>query len=545
MTLEPPRDLPKIDDEVARLPEDIRRDLAEAASRNLFMFCRGVLGYPDLTESFHGHLCTWHDENQNRFKLTLVPRGHLKTTCITIGKNLQRVTQNPECRILLANETATNAEKFLSAIKMHAESNRRFRALYPHLIPEPRTTTWNNEALTFVRKGVYTTPTITAMGMTGALTSQHYTHLSLDDLVSEEAAKSRLVMDDVITRAAKLFSLMDDPGKDTVDLTGTRWAFYDVYAYFMRRFGSKLAMYVRAAVENEKPIWPERFSLDVLADIRNDPLLGGEYQFSCQYMNNPRDVSIQDFNVQDLKFWRWATDEESIVLYNREGEVDRVVPITDLDVTITVDVRYGDLLASDRDAIVVCGTTEGGDAVVLEAWGNRSNPLEVVAKLIQFIKRYEPRCIGIQKVGYEMSLKYHLQAECEREGVYARVIPVKPGGPAKSHIRGLQPIASTGHLYVLPTHHILRNELAEFPLGQYDDVADALALQLQLWRGLLSPERMERYKASEAKVLRRLRSGVHEGTREAIAQMTPSEIEDEGIDVEDYRYGRFHEVSLP
>ncbi len=246
--------------------------------------------------------------------------------------------------------------------------------------------------------------------------------------------------------------------------------------------------------------------------------------------------------MQDLKFWRWGSDEECVVLYGRDGEVEKVVELDDLDITTTVDVRYGEKLDSDRDAIVTCGTTSEGDAIVLDAWGKRGNPLEVVAYLIQVIKRYHPRVVGIQKVGYEMSLKYHLKAECERTGVYARVVPVKPGGPAKSHIRGLQPVAATGHLYVLPTQHVLRNELSEFPLGQFDDEADALALQLQLWRGLLSPGRMTKYKASEDKLLRRLR-GRWRGPD--LREMDPGEIEDAGLDVEDYKYGPFHEVSLP
>lgn len=537
--IEPPVDIPRIDDEIARQPEDIRRDLAEAASRDLYLLCKGVLGYPDLTEGCHGHLCHWHDSNDARLKLTLMPRGHLKTHVVTIGKTIQKVIRDQEARILIANETATNAEKFLSAIKLHAEANRRFRALYSHIIPvEP--TVWNQQALTFLRRGVYPTPTFTALGMTGAVTSQHFTHLCLDDLISEEAARSRLVMDDVINRASKLYSLMVDPSKDTMDVVGTRWAFYDLYAYFMQRFPDKLARYIRSAIEHGAPIWPERFTPEVLADIRNDPLTGGEYNFSCLYMNNPRDVAVQDFNVQDLKFWRWSDNEEHLVLYNREGEVEKVVDRADLDITITVDVRYEEKLSSDRDAIVVTGTTTSGDAIVLEAWGSRSNPLEVVAQLCHFIKRYEPRCIGIQKAGYEMSLKYHLRAECERLGLYARVVPVKPGGQGKTHIRALQPVAATGHLYVLPTQHALRNELAEYPLGKHDDVADALALQLQLWRGLLSPDRMNKYKQSEERLLRSMRRP----DTARFAGMTPSQLEDEGYDPEDHRYGRFHDYQF-
>lgn len=534
--MEPPRDLPRIDDEIARQPEDIRRDLAEAASRNLFLFARGVLGYADVTETCHGPLCAWLDENPSRFKTVQMPRGHLKTT-IGVARCMQLVTQNAEHRVLLANETATNAQRFLGTIRAHAESNKRFRALYSHIIPvDPKQ--WSLEALTFVRKGIYTTPTFDAIGMTGAMTSRHYTHLYIDDPISEEAAKSKLVMDDVITRLSKLFSLMNDPSRDTLDLVGTRWAFYDVYSYFMDRFGAKMARFIRAAIEEGQPIWPERFTMETLADIRNDPHMG-EYMFSCLYMNNPRNSDVQDLNIQDLKFWRWGSDEESIVLYARNGEIEKVIEISDLDVTVTVDVRYGEKLTSDRDAIVVCGTTKDGDAIVLEAWGQRSNPLEVVAQLVRIVKRYAPRALGIQKAGYEMSLKYHLQAELERHGLYIRVLPVKPGGPGKTHIRGLQPIMATGHLYVLPTQHILRNELSEYPLGKNDDVADALALQIQLWRGLLSPQRMQKYKESEDRLLRSIRSG-----RADLSRLSASELEDEGYDPEEHRYGKFQDVSL-
>jgi hypothetical protein len=541
MSLEPPRDLPRLDDEIVRQPEDIRRDLAESASRDLFVFARGVLGYADLTQDCHGPLCTWLDHNPARFKLVLHPRGTFKTT-INISRVMQKITQDPEHRILLANETATNAERFLSIIRQHAESNRRFRALYSHLIPsDPKR--WSQSELLFLRKGVYAEPTVDSIGMTGAMTSRHYTHMTFDDLISEEAAKSRLIMDDTIGRFAKLHSLMVNPERDTFDLVGTRWAFYDVYSYAMQRFSSELARYIRGAIEDGVPIFPERLNLEALAAIRDDPILGGEYSFSCQYLNNPRNVAVQDFNVQDLKFFRWGSDEESIVLYGRNGEVERVVDLADLDVTTTVDVRYGEKITSDRDAIVTCGTTPEGDAVVLDAWSSRTNPLEVVAKLIEVIKRYAPRCVGIQKVGYEMSLKYHLKAECERQNVYVSVVPVKPGGPAKSHIRGLQPVAATGHLYVLPTQHQLRTELSEYPLGRHDDVADALALQTQLWRGLLSPERMRRYKESEAKLLRRI--GNSRFSPADVAEMTPSELEDIGYDPEDGRYGEQDVYELP
>lgn len=546
--MQPPQDIPRIDDEIAREPEDIRRDLAEAASRDLFMFCTGVLQYRDLTQACHGPLCTWHDKNQARFKETLEPRGHLKSSVITIGKNLQKVTQNPENRILLGNETATNAERFLGAIKAHAETNRRFRGLYSHLIPpdNSRKHSWSQTELTFKRQGVYTVPTIDTIGMTGAMTSRHYTHLCIDDPISAEAAESKMVMDTTIRRISNLISLMDDPGKDTVDLVGTRWAFYDVYSWFEETFSP--ARYIRSDTEDGVPIWPERFSLETLAQIRKSL---GEYLYSCQYRNNPRNADVQDFNIQDLKFWRWSADEESIVLFDRNGEVERVVEVDDLDITTTVDPAYNEGLLNlsrlDRNAVVTCGIAAGvgnatADAIVLDAWGKRCTPLELIEHLVWTLRRFHPRAFGIQKAGYEMVLKYFLAATAEQEGLYAHVIPVKPGGKGKKHIRSLQPVAATGHLYISPSHHMLRDELADYPLGQHDDVADALGLQPQIWHGVMSEARWEKYKESESKILRAIRS---QGSGKMdVTRFTPSQLEDAGYDPEAGRYGSINEVSM-
>lgn len=543
--LKPPRDIANLDADLAKEPTHLVQHLAESASRDLYLFATGVLGYRDLTPSCHGPLCAWHDGNESRYKLTLMPRGHFKTTVVTIAKNLQRITRNPEARILLANETATNAERFLSAIKAHAESNKRFRTLYSHLIPpDIRKTTWSQQAVTFVRDGVYTVPSIDTIGMSGAMTSRHYTHLSFDDPISADAANSKLVMDGTIGRISNLISLMDDPSRDTIDLTGTRWAFWDVYKWFEQTFSP--AMFIRSDVEDGDPIFPDRFDVDTLAQIRTSL---GEYLYSCQYRNNPRNIEVQDFNVQDLKFWKWMPDEESLALYGRDSEVERIVRMDELDITVTIDPAYADglnLERLDRNAAVTCGTTEDGDAIVLDAWGKRCTPRELVDRLLWSIRRFRPRAVGIQRAGYEVALKYFLQAEMQREDLYAHVIMLKPGGKGKPHIRGLQPVAATGHLYLSPTQHELRTELSEYPLGQHDDIADALGLQTQLWQGVSSEEAWQKYQEAEDKYLRRLVHHDASGriTREMAETMPLNILEDMGYDPEDGRYGRFSEVSF-
>lgn len=492
-------DLPHLDESVTQLPSDIRRDLAETGKSNLYFFAKAILGYRDMTESCHLPMCVWLDHNPSRFKLVLYPRGHYKSSVATISRRLQGVMRNANSRALIVNETSGNATDFLRAIKQHTESNKVFRALYSDRIPkDTKKTIWNDEEVIFPREWMGPEPTIKAMGMTGALTSKHFTHITIDDPISEEATKSEKVMQDSITRIDKITSLMVKPELDTVDLIGTRWAFFDVYSKWMTNYGPKLARFIRAAVEDGEPIFPELISLETLAQARKDM---GEYMFSCLYMNNPRNEELQDFNINDIRFFRFSADESHVVLYDDLGEILEVVPVSSLDITVTLDPAPAETAASDRNAITTVGVTPDGRAIVLDAWGKRCKPLEVINKLIEQHKRWHPRVTGIEGVAYQKVIKHFLADECERQGLYMNVKELKALGKKELRIRGLQPIAATKRLYLQATQHILRNELSEFPLGEHDDVLDSLSMHQQLWTGIMSPERWRKYRESERKLL--------------------------------------------
>lgn len=495
------QDIPLLDETIAQYPQDLRQDLATAMQNDLYLFCTGVLKYRDLTPHTHGALCHFYDRNPSRFKHVEMPRDHLKTTIGTIGRNMQKVVKNPNERILLINETSTNAERFLGAMKQQVESNAVFRTLYSKVIPkDTRKVPWNNQELRFNREWIGPEPTIDTMGMTGAVTSRHFTHISIDDPISEEAVKSELVMHDAISRITKVLTLMVNPSEDTFDLTGTRWAFADLYRHFMRLYRGKMALFIRGAIEDGEPIWPERFTPETLAQMREDM---GEYNFSCLMMNNPRNAEVQDLNVDDLRFYKWAEDGEKVALYDHNGEIVREHYIDELDICVAVDPAPAEKINSDRNAVVTVGTTKYGDVVVLDVWAKRCSPLDVIEKLFQLRSRFHPRVFGIEDVAYQKVLKHFLKAEANRRGEYFNIAKLKPGGRNKQHVRGLQPVAATGHLYLLPTQHMLRNELSDFPLGEHDDTADALALSMQMWRGVVNQSRWLKYKESEKALLRR------------------------------------------
>lgn len=553
----PDQDIPRLDEEISQMPQDIRADLAERGRNDLYFFSKAIMRYREMTWHTHKPLCHFYDTNEALYKLALVPRGTYKTSVITISRNTQKIVRDVNKRICIINEVADNAQGFLSTIRQHFESNKILRALYSDVIPKnTKTTVWNNTAIRLNREWMGPEESIEAMGIFSTLTSHHYTDLAYDDIISEDAVKSPLVMKDTIGRASKFRSLMVNPATSELDITGTRWALHDTYSYLQNALGTKLAKYIRGAVSPDGSLlFPELLSAETLAALREEY---GEYMFSCLYMNNPRDIANQDFNVNDLRMWKWTADGEGVVLYsNQKDEAGYPVALREwgidqLDITVSVDLAISESINADRNAVVATGVSPLGEAIVLDTWAKRGSPLPVIEQLFWLRNRFNPRAFGIESVAYQKAFKYFLQAECERRQEYMNIVELKAlpskrgtGNNSKyTRIRGLQPVSATGRLYVLPTMHLLRNELADFPLGEHDDVADALAMQLQMWRGVLSPERLKKYKESEDRLIARASAGDVPGPEYGVRlgpQDTPHP-DDLGIELP--QFGNWQEVVM-
>lgn len=486
-------ELPNQDPELTGTPEDVLRDIAEEGINNLFFLCSGILGMKDLTRRCHQPYCNFIESNPAKIKLSLMPRGHLKTSVGTVGGTIQRVLKDWNRTNLIVNESSGNSEAMLREIRSHAESNRRFRTLYGKYIPkDTRSVRWNDHQLDFERDRIDRMPTIASGGMTGALTSQHYNHITFDDPISEEAAGSEKIMKDAIGRLRAQQALLVKPEEDTILYNGTRWTFADVYAWVVKVFPLRIAKFIRSVIEEDQILWPERFTPEILAEMREAM---GEYKWSCLMMNNPRNETVQDFNVRDIRWWRWYdSNETKIDLLNRDQNVIDSWEISDLDITVALDPAPAEFTDSDRNAIVVTGITPRAQCVVLETWAERCTPQAVLAKLSEVKRRWDPRVFGIEGVAYQKTFKYFLKQHGLDRGEYFNIDELRSQN--KNHkvrqIRSLQPIAAGGRLYLYPTQHILRDELSDFPMGEHDDVADALAMNTQLWLGRVSPEQLER-----------------------------------------------------
>lgn len=496
------QDLPELDESLTTLPKDFRDNLAEKAMNDLWYMAYGILGYRKLTPQVHGGLCLFLSDNTSQFRLVLYPRDHFKTTLATISDTIRLTCRNPELRVLIANETALNAERFLSAIEWQWENNRVLRTLFSSLVPDTRKVRWNKREMELRRQGSYPEPTVDTIGAGGAVTSRHYNHIKLDDIISKEAADSSDVMRGMINWMDNIIALLVEPRFDRVDLIGTRWAFFDIYSDFEKAHSLLISKYIRGAIEKGQPIFPELMTLEILDAIREK----NPYLYSCQYANNPRDPAIQDFNIKWVKRYHFSQRGDHLVI--KEGEETLVIPIKSLDIVITIDPAISERSSGDRTAIVVCGVDPDGRVFVLDVVAERINPLQMFDHIFKLAEKWTPRVVGIEGVAYQKAIKYFLKDEMERRGKWLPIqeLKVDTSRSKETRIRGLQPVVSTGRLFVRTSHQMLLDELDEFPLGEHDDIVDALAAQMNIWRGAVSKSRMEEFEKVEKLHLASLRN---------------------------------------
>lgn len=477
-------------DELVKLYVEKTKAMDELAKQaylsNLFAFNQDILKVEEGGEGigkrvslkpFHKELCDFIEKNPHRKKIALMPRGHLKTTLITVGYSLQRIAKDPKVRILIANATGTMAEAMLSQIKKHLQYNETFKQYFGDL--STTASTWRDNMITLpVGEGSYTSKeaTVTAYGLGGSLVSQHYDVIIVDDAHNRENINTKDQIEKVKQSYRDLLDLLE-PGGQLI-IIGTKWHDDDLYGDVMNKSSPQAAefdVFVRQAItdmklghgkdghyiiEDGNVLWPEKYSLKVLSALLNEK---GLYEFSCQYQN----LAIDDENAVFHKNWFHEYDPTDL----KDRKLTR---FTAIDPAISLKER------ADFTAIVTIGVDVLGKVYVLEVKRGHYSEDQMVDELFLTNERYHPLTICIETVAFQKTLQHYIMKEIKRRGHSLPLNEVLPESneSKEKRIRLLQPMymrSDIFHSKLVPNIEYLEDELLRFPKGKNDDTADAMA----------------------------------------------------------------------
>ena len=464
---------------------EVHTRLKEKGSKDLFVFNKHILhaaeggGKVPLAQ-FHRDLCTFVTERRDRKKLILVPRGHLKSTMVTVGYSLFRICEDINVRILILNATWQMAVDFLAEIKGHLQKNEKLIELFGNLAENP--VEWAQDRITLQRtdqgkKG----PTIWAAGIDTNLVGSHPDLIILDDVVNRDNSMSQEMMEKVILRYKDALDLLEPGGQLIV--VGTMWNDSDLYNWILNpdnRIMESYDLFKKPAFESDFPLgevfadngevlmrdrlWPEKFSYKELADRYREQ---GPYHFSAQYLLNPvpaEDANFkrQWFQYSEVEDWRGRW----------------------LSTYMTIDPAISTEKEADFTAVVITWVDPQGDIFVRHTERVKVKPNELIDLIFTLSEQYHPKAIGLEVVSFQKTLQYAIKEEMGRRSRYLPLVELKTQDRSKAErIQALQPLYANGKIF----HNkgdknleTMESELLRFPRSLHDDLADALAMQLEL-----------------------------------------------------------------
>ncbi len=472
----------------------------KACLDSTFAFARFVCQHKDLDADFHGMMSRWI-EKPTRFKLGMAPRGHFKSTIWTVADSLRRVTKEPETQILIINEKEENIHKWIRLMQ-EVVLSPLYGALFPDRVPNLAKVRWNANQLELKRDNAMPQPCIEGNGIGSATTSNHYNVIKPDDLVSEEAYNSILVMEAAVEKRKRMDSLLVSPAQSEIHDICTRWGPNDPANWVMKNVQDVDVMKLSVWKDEDKtvPWFPGRpdkpfFPKETLDKLR---VQYGAKDWALLYLNEIIGGEATKFNAGDLRYWTTEMDEEGVPSFvlERPGKEARKVKVDDCFKFQIVDAGLSPESHDARTANVVAAitpptTTGPFDIVILEAKATRSLPNEVIKEAKFSYDRWNPMLAAIETFGGHQAFFYWIAATFPDMRIRQLDKDFSKNAKHKRIIGFWGSYLPQGRVYINRHAHLdLVDELIAYPTGKTVDLLDAAGYLPSVW----APPQMARPK---------------------------------------------------
>jgi len=225
---------------------------------------------------------------------------------------------------------------------------------------------------------------------------------------------------------------------------------------------------VYKAIINEKErktLWPEHLEYDDILRIKDEYAGRGQlYLFYQEYQNDPISDENRHFRLEQMRYF-----EDSVLK-------DKLAATY-----ITIDRAYSTAKTADYTGIIVNSVDKENNWYLQKAERFRGNEKDLIDYIFGLIDFHQPIKVGIEQKAFKYTLQPALEDEMRRRNKFFNVEELKDQGLNKNlRIEGLVPRFNTGSIFIKREFTDLIDELTQFPMGDYDDLADALAYQLQI-----------------------------------------------------------------
>ena len=506
----------KLYEEIESQPEPLRRKLWGRLDVGLFAeqffphYCRRPpsMFHYEMYDLLSGMI---HNGGGKRVAVA-APRESAKSTIATMFLPLWCICYPEIARkryILIASDTATQAERHIGDIKIELEANELLAESFGSLTGAGPV--WKKEEVV-ASSGVKLTARGTGGNIRGLRHRQYRPDLLIgDDLendVNSQTPEQRRKISDWFFKAfsktggknvdivvigtilhyeSLLSSLLVNPVFESRRYQGViRWSraqklweeWENIYTDTSLDSAGRtaaaeqfFAAHERRMTAGTEVIWPEYRSYHDLMKLR---VAEGPASFDSEIQNEP-------VNPRDCLF------REEWFSFFDEDELDT----SSLQVVAAVDPSLGGKNRHDDPSAVIClGRDEAGTLYVLDADIERRRPDVIIEDVLELYARRRPLVVGVETVQFQEFFKDVLLHQAAARGIYPPVRGIKQHTDKTLRIQRLQPLIKSGRLRFQRRHRALYDQLRFFPRAGHDDGPDALEMAVALMEETAGGERI-------------------------------------------------------
>lgn len=392
------------------------------------------------------------------------PRGHGKSTWIKID-TLHDIVYKLEPFIVYVGNTMNDAKMHFAAIKNELENNIELNDIYGDLVPPMSLISrkWSdshfqtNNDIVCIARGA-------GKGRGANIKNKRPTKIILDDIEDDAQNKSADRREKLRRWVYEVIFPSLHKKRGRVIWIGTVLSVMSEVLAFYKKFGGVF----RKAIEDGKPLWGSRYTMEDLEKIKSDI---GTRAFSQEYLNTP--VNDETSIIKDV----WVKEA-------RFSQVD----LENMRVVIMVDPQSGEKAMADNFSICVVGFyPKDKRRFVLESVLMKGSQSDQAMAVIKMWLKYRAICavVGVEKIIQQVAV-YQLVLDwkarrIELDGltdITDRNIPIRSVDPqGKDKVARLQEHdASFERGEILFAVHLDRliDNLVAFPNIPHDDDVDAL-----------------------------------------------------------------------
>lgn len=306
------------------------------------------------------------------------------------------------------------------------------------------------------------------------------TLIIVDDLEDDEMVKNPERRKDLRKQFDDVLDYAGEAGETRIVVIGTilhddsllaNLLAPDMYKKFKKIFYDVIT-------ENDESLWPEKWSRETLRLMEADK----PDSFAKEMRGDPSSGSMETILREDFR--RWASIDNGIVLYNKDGSVNSRWSYKDCKAGIGVDLAWEDKQVNDFSAFVPGLVTPANDLLFDDyIFKKGMRPDEWERIVFDLSDKYEKLtgkrvCIGIEKAKLEKVMKWFLFESQKRLNKWLWFKDVSWGTKDKIEriILRLGNRYANHSIYHKSGMGVLENQLIRLRSVAHEDVADAAAI---------------------------------------------------------------------